>query len=70
MGSEYRMDCLLARSSLDLYSGPTVQADVMTGSKGFLGGIEVSYDVSQAKLSKWSYGVGYVQSEYALTLKQ
>ena len=42
---------------------------IHVSKQGLIVGGEISYDVSQAKLSKWSYAGGYIASDYAITLK-
>jgi hypothetical protein len=54
---------------LDIYNGPLISAEFSTGKGGFLFGSDASYDVRGAKLSKWGYAAGYVDSDYALTAR-
>jgi hypothetical protein len=68
-GAELKKKCVIAKSTLDIYNGPLISAEFSTGKSGFLVGGDVSYDVRGAKLSKWGYVAGYVDSDYALTAK-
>jgi hypothetical protein len=45
------------------------KTNLFFSKKGFLVGTEIFYDVSKAKLTKWTYAGGYVASDYAFTLR-
>lgn len=67
--AEMKKKCFIAKSVLDIYSGPLISAEFSTGKSGFLAGGDASYDVRGAKLSKWGYVAGYVDSDYSLTAR-
>lgn len=66
--AEYKQDYIYARSSVDLFRGPTLQSDCVVGSDGFLVGGEVAYDVQEAKVTKYSAALGYTAKDYAVSL--
>ena len=67
-GFEYKQDYLFTRSSLDLFKGPTLLADAVVGSNGFILGADVSYDVSEAKMTKYNAALGYLAPVYSVSL--
>ncbi|KAL2914372.1 Mitochondrial porin [Polyrhizophydium stewartii] len=67
-GVEYKQEYVFTRSSLDLFKGPTIHADAVVGNNGFVAGGEVAYDVSDAKIHKYSAAVGYIAPLYAVSL--
>ena len=48
--------------------GPTFTADTVLGRDGFLVGAEASYNVTEARVTKYSAAVGFSAPEYAVTL--
>ena len=50
------------------YQGPTFTADTVIGRDGFLVGAEASYNVTDAKITKYAAPIGYSAPEYAVTL--
>ena len=67
-GVEYKQDSLFTRGNLDLFKGPTLFADAVVGHNGYVVGGEAAYDVSEAKVTKYSYGLGYIVPQYSLQL--
>ncbi|KAI8927953.1 eukaryotic porin/Tom40 [Entophlyctis helioformis] len=67
-GLEYKQDYVFTRSSLDLFKGPTILADAVVGNNGFIVGAEVAYDVSDAKVQKYSAAAGYIAPQYTISL--
>lgn len=67
-GVEYKQANIFTRAGLDLFKGPTVSADAVVGTDGFLAGAEAGYDVADAKVTKFSAALGYTCPSYTLSL--
>jgi hypothetical protein len=67
-GFEYKQEYVFTRSSLDLFKGPTLFADTVVGSNGFVVGADVAYDVSEAKVAKYGAALGYIAPLYSVSL--
>lgn len=52
---------------LFLLKGPTFTADTVLGRDGFLLGAEASYNVTEARVTKYSAALGFSAPEYAVT---
>ena len=52
--------------SFDLLKGPIATADLVVAHDGFTAGAELGYDISSAKVNKYSVGVGYANLNYGL----
>ncbi|KAM5539471.1 hypothetical protein V8D89_006923 [Ganoderma adspersum] len=64
----YKQPGLHTRAFLDIFKGPTFTADTVVGRDGFLVGAEASYNVTDAKITKYAAAIGYSAPEYAVTL--
>ncbi|KAK7690295.1 hypothetical protein QCA50_006952 [Cerrena zonata] len=64
----YKQPGLHTRAFLDLFKGPTFTADTVLGRDGFLLGAEASYNVTDAKVTRYAAALGYSAPEYAVTL--
>ncbi len=65
---EYKQANLLARSSVDIFKGPTLSGDVVAAAEGFLAGAEAAYDIADAKVTRFGVGLGYSNADYSLGL--
>ncbi|KAJ1341472.1 hypothetical protein BSLG_003900 [Batrachochytrium salamandrivorans] len=63
---EYKQDYIFTRTSLDLFKGPTFLLTLL--NNGFFAGGEVAYDVSDAKVNKYSASLGYIAPLYSVNL--
>lgn len=57
-----------ARAFFDLLKGPTFVGDATVGHDGFTAGAEVGYDISSAKVTKYSAAIGYAQPVYNVSV--
>lgn len=57
-----------ARAFVDLLKGPTFVGDATVGLEGVTAGAEVGYDISSAKLTRYSAAVGYAQPTYNISV--
>ncbi|KAH3677104.1 hypothetical protein WICMUC_001859 [Wickerhamomyces mucosus] len=64
----YTQPSVTARAFFDLLKGPTFVGDVTVGHEGLTAGAEVGYDISSAKVSRYSAAVGYAQPEYNVSV--
>lgn len=55
-----------ARLFFDLLKGPVATADINVAHDGFTAGAELGYDISSAKVNKYSLAVGYANPAYAV----
>lgn len=62
----YQQQSINARLFFDLLKGPIATADLVASHDGFTAGAELGYDISSAKVNKYSVGVGYGTFNYAL----
>jgi voltage-dependent anion channel protein 2 len=62
----YQQSAVNARLFFDLLKGPIATADLAVAHDGFTAGAELGYDISSAKVNKYSVGVGYTNLNYAL----
>ncbi|KAK6204914.1 Porin/voltage-dependent anion-selective channel protein [Scheffersomyces amazonensis] len=62
----YQQSALNARLFFDLLKGPVATADLAVAHDGFTAGAELGYDIASAKVNKYSVGVGYANTQYAL----
>lgn len=62
----YQQQAVNARLFFDLLKGPSALADIVASHDGFTAGAELGYDISSAKVNKYSVGVGYGTFNYAL----
>ncbi|CAI5757618.1 unnamed protein product [Candida verbasci] len=62
----YQQSAVNARLFFDLLKGPIATADLVVAHDGFTAGAELGYDISSAKVNKYSVGVGYANLNYAL----
>ncbi|KAI8804049.1 eukaryotic porin/Tom40 [Cladochytrium replicatum] len=67
-GVEYKQDYAVVRTALDLFKGPTLAGDAVVGSDGWLAGAEVSYDLADARLTRYQFALGYSVPEYTASL--
>jgi len=67
LGAAYKQPGLHARAVLDVFKGPTFTADTVLGRDGFLVGAEASYNVTEARVTKYSAAAGFSAPEYAVT---
>lgn len=67
-GAEYKQEFIFTRSSLDLFKGPTLFADAVVGTEGFVAGADVAYDVSGAKVTKYAAALGFIAPLYSINL--
>ncbi|KAJ3360597.1 Mitochondrial porin [Kappamyces sp. JEL0680] len=65
---EYKQDYVFTRSSLDLLKGPTLFADAVVGTDGYIAGGDVAYDVSEARVTKYGAALGYIAPLYSVSL--
>ncbi|KAG5359952.1 Mitochondrial outer membrane protein porin [Yarrowia sp. C11] len=64
----FKQPSFQARAFFDLLKGPTVTSDATLGHDGFIAGAEVGYDVSDAKVTKYSAAVGYTAPVYSTSI--
>ncbi|EWC45703.1 mitochondrial outer membrane protein porin [Drechslerella stenobrocha 248] len=64
----FRQPNFHGRALFDLLKGPTFNGDLTVGHEGFLVGAEVGYDVTSAKITRYSAGFGYSVSEYTAAI--
>ncbi|EPS44907.1 hypothetical protein H072_1095 [Dactylellina haptotyla CBS 200.50] len=64
----FRQPNFHGRAFFDLLKGPTFNGDLTVGHEGFLVGAEVGYDVTSAKITRYSAGLGYSISEYTAAI--
>jgi len=69
IGLHYRQQAFHTRAFLDLFKGPTFNADAVVAYEGFLVGGDIGYDVMEGRLTKYAAAVGYAQSEYSATIQ-
>ena len=62
----YQQSAVNARLFFDLLKGPIATADLVVAHDGFTAGAELGYDISSAKVNKYSVGVGYANLNYGL----
>ena len=62
----YQQSAVNARLFFDLLKGPIATADLVVAQDGFTAGAELGYDISSAKVNKYSIGVGYANLNYGL----
>jgi len=67
LGAAYKQPGVHARAVLDVFKGPTFTADTVLGRDGFLLGAEASYNVTEARVTKYSAALGFSAPEYAVT---
>jgi hypothetical protein len=65
---EYKQEYIFTRTSLDLFRGPTILADGVVGSDGFVAGAEVGYDVQEAKVQKYGVALGFIAPLFSVNL--
>jgi Eukaryotic porin len=65
---EYKQEYIFTRTSLDLFRGPTILADGVVGSDGFVAGAEVGYDVQEAKVKKYGVALGFIAPLFSVNL--
>ncbi|KAL1916293.1 uncharacterized protein VTP21DRAFT_5910 [Calcarisporiella thermophila] len=68
LGIFYKAPAVHSRVFADLFRGPTLTADAVVARNGLLAGVEVAYDVHEAKITRYNTAVGYSTPEYTLTL--
>ncbi|KAJ3317076.1 Mitochondrial porin [Blyttiomyces sp. JEL0837] len=70
VGVEFKQANVFSRSSIDLFAkdGPTLHADAVLGSDGFLVGGDVAYNVNEAAVNRYNLAFGYVAPEYSVAL--
>lgn len=68
VGLTYKQPGVNAHILLDAFKGPGVTGDVVFGHGGFVAGGEIAYDVSSAKISRFSSAVGYLHPTYSATI--
>ncbi|WPK24952.1 hypothetical protein PUMCH_002251 [Australozyma saopauloensis] len=64
----YQQSAVNARLFFDLLKGPNATADLTVAHDGFTAGAELGYDISSAKLNKYSVGVGYASPLYSVAV--
>jgi len=64
----YKQSGLNAKAHLDLFKGPTFTTDAVVGRNGFHLGLETSYSLPTASITKYSAALGYASPEYTVTL--
>jgi len=64
----YKQPGVHTRAVLDVFKGPTINADTVFGRDGFFVGAEASYNVTEGKLSRYSGAAGFSAPEYAVTV--
>ncbi|KAL8633040.1 hypothetical protein Q9189_001294 [Teloschistes chrysophthalmus] len=57
-----------ARAFFDLMKGPTANIDAVLGRDGFLVGVETSYDVQKASITRSAAAVGYTVPQYSTAI--
>jgi len=67
LAAAYKQPGVHARAVLDVFKGPTFTADTVLGRDGFLVGAEASYNVTEARVTKYSVAAGFSAPEYAVT---
>lgn len=68
LAAHYKQPGVHSRTFVDLFNGPSVTSGAVLGRDGFLAGSEVSYDVKNARISRYDFGVGLATSDYTLAL--
>ncbi len=64
----FNQPSVTARAFFDLLKGPTFVGDATVGHDGFTAGAEVGYDISSAKVTRYSAAVGYAQPVYNVSV--
>jgi voltage-dependent anion channel protein 2 len=64
----FKQSGLHTRVSLDVFKGPTFNADAVFGRDGFLVGAETAYNVTEGNITRYAAAVGYNAPEYAVTI--
>lgn len=62
----YQQNVVNARLFFDLLKGPIALADLCVNHDGFSAGAELGYDISSAKVNRYSLGVGYAKPLYTI----
>lgn len=68
LAAHYKQPGVHSRTFVDLFHGPSVTSGAVLGREGFLAGAEVSYDVKNARISRYDLGAGFATEEYTLAL--
>lgn len=68
-GFEYKQEYLFAKGSVDLFKGPAISADAVVGIADIHGGADVSYDVADAKVTRFNSAVAHSTNEYTVALQ-
>ncbi|KAG7193061.1 Mitochondrial porin [Scheffersomyces spartinae] len=64
----YQQSAVNARFFFDLLKGPIATADLAVNHDGFTAGAELGYDISSAKVNKYSAGLGYASPVYSVSV--
>jgi len=64
--SEYKHDQLTLNADVDLNAGPIIHGSAVTGYQGWLAGYQMSFDVSQSKLTRNNFSLAYAASDFSL----
>ncbi|KAJ1566841.1 Mitochondrial porin, partial [Cladochytrium tenue] len=67
---EFKQINVFSRASVDLYAknGPSLHADTVIGSDGFVAGGDVAYNVTDAAISRYNGVAGFIAPDYAVTV--
>ncbi|KAI9597337.1 eukaryotic porin/Tom40 [Syncephalis fuscata] len=68
VGINYKQPGVFTRGTVDLFKGPSFTGDIVFGHEGFLFGADVSYDVLNGNVTRYSSAVGYSAPQYAVAL--
>lgn len=63
---DYKQQYFFSRAGLDLFKGPTINADTVVGHCGVVVGGDVAYDVADAKLCKMGASVAHIAKDYTM----
>lgn len=67
VSAAFKGDCFNATTDIDYNGGsPLVNASVVLGHQGWLGGSQMAFDTSKSKLTKSNFAVGYSNSDIVL----
>ncbi|ODQ52958.1 hypothetical protein SAICODRAFT_92648 [Saitoella complicata NRRL Y-17804] len=62
----YKQPAFHGRTNVDVFKGPTFEADAVVGHDGFLAGAQVGYDVQSGRITRYAAGAGYSAVDYTV----
>lgn len=68
VGLTYKQPGVNAHVLVDVLKGPGFTGDIALGHGPFIAGTEISYDLGNAKISKYSTAFGYIQPTYSASV--